>query len=194
MTVADDLKRSGLEVGGSPPTVDVVVAGRRVKVRIDDASGTVELSAVTPMPPGAKVDLRQASHNAPGDTSFSATPTGIEATRSLATPAIGVLYDAVFDLAKALTSLQLYAETFAALDAAAARTAPAPAGPPRVASTQMTVTVAANQSLTAGDGSVVGTLVPGRSYVAGRSEGGWIEVTDERGVKGWVAESAVRRV
>lgn len=198
MSVAADLERCGLKFTGRPKAAAVDVAGRTVSVRVDEGSdGVVVIVASMPAAVGARqLDVGQLALSAPGDTTFAVDATSITATRSLAEPDIGAAYDAVHDLAKAACSIGVIIEA-SVPDAVPTATSRAPAAPPPPSAgpppAAPMVTVASPQSLTGGDGAVVGQLVPGRQYRAGRSEGGWIEVTDERGITGWVAESGVRR-
>lgn len=94
----------------------------------------------------------------------------------------------MFDLAKGVCAIGRLVESLDAHDldglASTAGQPPAPLA---------SVTVDLEQPLTGGDGTTVGRLLPGHAYRAGRAEGGWLQVTDDAGVTGWVAESAVTR-
>lgn len=191
MTVTDVLTGCGLKVSGPPPLVTVDVAGTAVDVRAVESGAMVELTATVPVSiTGWVPDFAAMSERGPA--TFSATREGVRGTRSLDSPDPATLYDAVFDLAKGVSSLARLVSAGIDLEPSpAAPTAPAAAAATATTATR-TITVDADQAVTASDGAVVGRLVAGRTYFAGRAEGGWVEVTDDGGVTGWVPAHAVR--
>jgi hypothetical protein len=103
----DDLRGCGVELGGDPAEAFVHVGGVDVRVVLVVNDGVVDLhatatSAATPTPDA----MLAATFAARGDTALQPTGTGLSATRRLVMPSLGVLYDAIYELAKAAIAVQ----------------------------------------------------------------------------------------
>ena len=102
MMLVDDLRTCGLDLIGDPPVARVRVGGRDIHVRVIIAEPTVDLRADLPVGSSSSGgSLDSAGLAASGDTAFLLRDGVLTGTRRVISPALGTLYDALFELAKA---------------------------------------------------------------------------------------------
>ena len=193
----DQLRRYGLHLAGDPPTVQLAIAGAHPAVRMTPVDNGVVLRAELAMSGPQEVGrLGDAALAMPGDTSFAFEADRLVATRTLAGPTLGVVYDAIFDLAKATCSLARYLTQLAEFTAG-------PQYPPLVAEPTLAPPVPPRQGfrfyvetpawMQASSGERVKELVPGAWYQGVDEEQGWVRAVTDEGVEGWVPVAAIRR-
>jgi hypothetical protein len=214
MNPASELRRCGLDV--IDDTVRLLLAGTTVTVRLQSVEPLVVLDVSIPLPGTGQSDraISLATMQAGGDTSFDRVSGELRATRRLAAPSLGVLYDDVHNLAKSTVSLGSLLQELAKLESELAppnddvsRAMPAPSAPPPRAATAPPpgpapakptprdewVYVEVPEPLVTSDGREVGRLQPDHWYRIDASQGEWIKVTDDEDRTGWVPEIRVRR-
>jgi hypothetical protein len=190
MTAADDLARAGLALSGDPTTAMVEVGGHQTGVEIREADGRVTLRVAAPVPgdvSDAPVDALSLS--APGDTSFALEPGTLVGIRTLASPTVGALYDAIFDLAKGIAQASQLIGSVVEFGEDEAPTVP----PPAPSAGTFWFYVNHDQDVTAASSGQTAHLVPGQAYRAEREENGWIWVVHDAGVAGWIPSAGTRR-
>ena len=196
------LRRYGLHLAGEPPTVQLTIAGAHPVVRMTSVDNGVVLRAELVMSGPQDVGrLADAALATPGDTSFAFEANRLVATRTLAGPTLGVIYDALFDLAKATCSLSRYLTQLAEFAAAPHSSqlvaeptlAPPVARPPAPTQPGFRFYVETPTWMQASSGERVKELVPGAWYRGVDEEQGWVRAVTDEGVEGWVPVVAIRR-
>ena len=191
-----------MHLAGDPPTVQLAIAGAHPAVRMTPVDNGVVLRAELAMSGPQDVGrLADAALATPGDTGFAFEANRLVATRTLAGPTLGVVYDAIFDLAKATCSLARYLTQLAEFAAApnypqlvAEPTPASPVGPPPAPPRQgFRFYVETPAWMQASSGERVKELVPGAWYQGVDEEQGWVRAVTDEGVEGWVPVAAIRR-
>ena len=202
MTFAQDLTGRGLEFTGSPAATSIGVGGVNVNVNIEEADGWVTITvAARNDAPLDDATLAAAALRAAGDASFRTAGQYVIGTRRLVEPSLGLVYDAIFDLAKTSVSIAPPPPDAAPAFVRAADptpiAAPIPAAPPPAPAAPFAeywFLVDTEQPLMLGgkNNKQVSVLRPAQWYLAKGSLGGWVKAVDDKGTVGWVIETAVR--